>query len=339
MISYTYQIIYHYNTYFLILSYFIKTSPENYDPGSEDHMTLHLIKMKTGEEIVMNDLKAKENRIHSSAEKPYSFYSCDIPDQSGYVPMHWHEEFELNYMLEGSADFICGEEKFVAQKGDIIVIQPNRTHSIYPHEGSRPVYDTLVFHADLFGNSRSDRYIQSCIAPLITGHLRLQVHLTPRQYGYDQLQTIVESIFFCAKGNTPQLDMLMRSDVIRLFWLLERDAKEAEPETKENELIRNVLLYIQDHFREPVTIRQLSGFAHLSESYFMSQFKKNVGFSAVEYLLHYRINYACKQLVDTSHTISEIAYESGFRNLSNFNRQFMRVIGCTPLKYRKKTSS
>jgi AraC-like DNA-binding protein/mannose-6-phosphate isomerase-like protein (cupin superfamily) len=298
-----------------------------------------LIEIKTGEEIVMNDLKAKENRIHSSAQKPYSFYSCILPDQSGYVPMHWHEEFELNYILEGSADFICGEERFIARQGDIIVIQPDKTHSIYPHDGSHTVYDTLVFHSDLFGSSQSDRYIQNCIVPLIDGRMRLQIHLTPGCNCYDELKTTVESIFYCAKGNTPQLDMLLRSDVIRLFWFLEQDAREAEPVTKENELLRNVLIYIQDHFNETITIRQLSDLVHLSESYFMAQFKKSVGFSPIEYILHYRINYACKQLVDTSLTISEIAYESGFRNLSNFNRQFIRMIGCTPLKYRKKNGT
>ena len=286
----------------------------------------------------MNDLKAKENRIHSSAEKPYSFYDCTIPDQFSYVPMHWHEEFELNYMVEGAADFICGDEKFVARKGDIIMIQPNITHSIYPHSGFHPIYDTLVFHADMLGNSKSDRYVQSCILPLTSGKLRLQIHLTPKYHYYDQLQPTVESIFFCARGNTPQLDMLIRSDMIRLLWFLEQDATEVESAPRENELIRKVLLYIQDNFREPITIHQLSDFVHLSESYFMSQFKKNVGFSAVEYILHYRINYACKLLTDTSHTVSEIAYESGFHNLSNFNRQFIRMTGCTPLKYRKKNA-
>ena len=290
-------------------------------------------------EITMNDLKSKENRIHSSAQKPYSFYSCTIPDQFGYVPMHWHEEFELNYMLSGAADFICGEEKFVANAGDIIIIQPNITHSIYPHPGFHPIYDTLVFHADMLGNAPSDRYVQTCVVPLINGALRLQTHLTSASNHYESLQETVRSIFYCAKGNTPQLDMLMRSDILRLLFLLEQNATKAAPETRENELIRTVLLYIQEHFREPITIHQLSEYVHLSESYFMSQFKKNVGFSAVEYILHYRINYACKQLSDTSHTISEIAYESGFRNLSNFNRQFIRIIGCTPLKYRKKTAA
>ncbi|MGN0607257.1 MAG: helix-turn-helix domain-containing protein [Oscillospiraceae bacterium] len=285
----------------------------------------------------MSKLQSKENRIHSSAEKPYSFYECIIPDLFAYVPMHWHEEFEISYIIDGSADFICGDKKFISHKGDIIITQPDVAHSIYPHMNSRQIYDTLVFSSELFGKSDSDRYIQNCIFPIVNGNLRLQSHITPEHCYYDELHTIIRNIFSCARGNTPQLDMLMRSELIRLFWLLETDAEEIEPDAKENDIIRTAILYIQNNFRENITVRQLADSVHLSQSYFMALFRKSVGFSAIEYILHYRINYACKRLTDTSENISDIAYDSGFRNLSNFNRQFMKIMGCTPIQYKNKS--
>lgn len=285
----------------------------------------------------MNTLRSKENRIHSSAEKPFSYYECIIPDFFGYVPMHWHEEFEINYILDGSAEFICGDEKFTSKAGDIIITLPGVIHSIYPDKNSRQVYDTLVFNSEIFGCSESDRYMQQCILPLVNGSLGLPAHITNEHYYYSEMQMIAENIFSCARGDTPQLDMLMRSELIRLFWLLESDAKEAVPDNKDSEIIRNALLYIQNHFKENISIQQLADFVHLSPSYFMSQFRRSVGFSAAEYISHYRINYVCKQIADTSKNISDIAFDSGFRNLSNFNRQFAKIMGCTPLQYKKKS--
>lgn len=92
----------------------------------------------------MNDPTSKEKRIHSSGIKPFSYYKCVIPDHFYCVPMHWHSEFEINFIREGSAEFICGDEKFTS-----------------------------------------------------------------------------------AKSDTPQLDMLMRSELIKLFWLLETEAKQS----------------------------------------------------------------------------------------------------------------
>ena len=64
----------------------------------------------------------RENRIHSSQIKPYSYYQCIIPDQFAYAPMHWLSEFEINFVRTGSAEFTCGEQKFRSADGDIIVI-------------------------------------------------------------------------------------------------------------------------------------------------------------------------------------------------------------------------
>ncbi|MBQ9956657.1 MAG: AraC family transcriptional regulator [Ruminococcus sp.] len=284
----------------------------------------------------MNNLKAREDRVHSSSEKPFSYYKCIIPDFFGYVPMHWHEEFEINYILEGSAEFICGEEKFISQKGDIIITQPDTPHSIYPVNGSRQVYDTVVFSSEMLSFSESDRCYQQCIEPVIKGTAVIPSHITANHCYYNEIRLIIENIFSCAKGDAPHLDMLMRSELLRLIWLLQSEAERNEIPARETDAIRSAILYIQKNFREVITIKQLAEYVHLSPSYFMAQFRASVGFSAIEYISHYRINYICKEIADTKKSISEIAYDSGFRNLSNFNRQFFRIIGSTPTEYRKK---
>ena len=291
----------------------------------------------------MLDFSIKEKRIHSSAQKPYSLYQCVIPDHFNYVPMHWHEEFEVSHIYEGSADFICGEMKFTSKKGDIIITQPNVTHSIYPHKGKRQIYDTIVFHPDILGQSSSDRYVQNCVVPLIRGELHLPVHITTDHPQYERLSNSIRTIIDCAKKDTPFEDMLLRSELLHFLWVLVTwsvsqsgaNSSLVSSPSKDND-IKMVLLYIQNHFQESISVSQLAQTIHVSQSYFMALFKKNVGLSAIEYLLHCRINYACRQLISTNRKISEIAYDSGFSNQSNFNRQFIRLIGCTPAEYRKK---
>ena len=284
----------------------------------------------------MNQMYSKENRVHSSELKPFSFYQCVIPDHFNCVPMHWHSEFELNFIREGSAQFICGEERFTSSKGDIIITLPNVLHSIYPCADSRQVYDTLVFSHEIFGGSDSDRYMSECIRPLINGSMRVQTHITPCHHYYPELEMTVGNIFSCAKGDLPQLDMLMRSELIRLFWLLETEAETDTVLCGSDSIIRPALEYIAEHYSEAITVKQLAAAVHLSESYFMNQFRQHVGLSAVEYITHFRISRACRSLVGTKKSVLEIAFDCGYRNISNFNRQFRRAAGCSPTEYRNR---
>lgn len=284
---------------------------------------------------MMYDLQARENRIHASGIKPFSYYACVIPDYFSCVPMHWHSEFELNYIREGAAAFICGEERFISGPGDIILTQPNVLHSIYPCPGTRQVYDTLVFSPVLFGGSEPDRYSSGCIQPLVTGRVRIQPRITPGHPYYAWIRSEVERIFSCAKGDMPRLDMLLRSGLLRLFWLLEEDGVPVSGQEDPDEHIRPALEYVAEHFAEPITVAQLAATVHLSESYFMNQFRRHVGLSAMEYVTHFRIDLACQALRSTRQSVLEIALDCGFRNISNFNRQFRRITGDSPVQYRK----
>lgn len=284
----------------------------------------------------MNDISSKENRIHSSELKPFSYYKCIIPNYFYCVPMHWHNEFELNFIREGSAEFICGDEKFTSSKGDIIITLPNVLHSVYPYKDTKQVYDTLVFSPEIFGSSASDRCITQCIKPLTDGSMRIMTHITPSHHYYAELSVTAENIFSCAKGDTPQLDMLMRSELIKLFWLLETEAERDIPAVRDESIIRPVLEYIGEHYSENITVSMLARQVHLSESYFMDRFRQQAGLSAARYICHFRIDKACRELIGTDKSVLEIALDCGFRNLSNFNRQFRKINGCSPTEYRNR---
>lgn len=280
---------------------------------------------------------AQEKRRHSSELIPYSYYKCCVPDYFAQVPLHWHNEFELNYILSGCGEFICGSERYITHSGDIIILQPNVLHAIYPHAEHSQRYDTIVFSPQLLGGHDNDRSATECVRPLVSGAYALRCIITPEHQYYYELKTTVENIFSCAKGNTPQLDMLLRSELLRLFWLLDNSGDISRRESsisKKSELLRPVLQYISENYREELTIGQLADIAHLSPSYFMGIFKRSAGVSAVEYINQLRIKAACEALRSSEKTIAETAYECGFRNLSNFNKQFRRIVGCSPSEYR-----
>ena len=281
----------------------------------------------------------KEKRQHSSALIPYSYYECKIPDYFFCASLHWHPEFEINYIRKGSAEFVCGEHQFISQAGDIIIIPPNTLHSVFPNREDTQLYDTLVFRSDMLGIASDDRCTLECIRPLITGQLYMQAPISSNDMYYAEFQQIIERIFLCAKDCNSHMDTLLKSELLRLLWLLSEHnyiKHHDDSWTDISEQIRPAITYINQYYNEPVSIDFLANMVHLSRSYFMGQFKQATGMSAIEYVNQLRIHKACSQLSNTQKRIVEIAFSCGFHNLSNFNRTFRNLVGCTPSEFRQQ---
>lgn len=290
----------------------------------------------------MRDANTEEKRKHSSRLVPFSYYKSIIPSYFANVPIHWHNEFEINYILSGQGEFICEDEKYVSGAGDIIILPPNIIHAIYSVNESELNYDTLVFSPEMLGSLGNDRSTAEFIRPLTNGLSKCNHRITAEHPYYAEIKTTVENIISCAKGNSALLDMLMKSELIRLFWLLNEGGDIVPCDEKRNglsDLLRPALEYINENYTEDVTIEKLSETAHLSQSYFMSKFKQFAGISAIEYITQLRIKKACEMLLETDCTSAQAAFDCGFRNLSNFNRQFRKIMGCSPNKYRKTEHS
>ena len=103
---------------------------------------------------------------------------------------------------------------------------------------------------------------------------------------------------------------------------------------QEEDRIHAVKQYIDEHYKENPTLSQLAAMAYMSPSAFSRFFKLRTGSTLSEYIIDVKIAYAVRMLVDTTGTISEICYECGFNNQSNFNRIFKSKKGQTPREFR-----
>jgi len=99
--------------------------------------------------------------------------------------------------------------------------------------------------------------------------------------------------------------------------------------------ILKVKSFIAQNYMDELRLKQLADIAGMSSSAFSRFFKLHTGRNLSEYIIDIRLGYAARLLVDTSRSISEISFECGFNNLSNFNRIFKRKKGCSPSEFRE----
>lgn len=283
--------------------------------------------------------ETEEKRQHSTTLIPYSYYECRLPELYANVPMHWHSEFEINHIHRGMGEFICGSRKFTASEGDILILPPNMLHTAYPCKDNILIYNAFVFSSILLGSNSSDRCTVECIRPIINGNVQVNVHIPLGSENYAEIKAMTDRIFFCVQENSPRTDLLLKGELMRLFWFLENSGYiifRQNAGTGYNEIIRPVLEYMAANYQNDITIKQLADLIHLSKSYFMKCFKDTVGVSAIEHLTQLRINAICEALSTTGDKIADIAFRCGYSNLSNFNRQFLKKAGCSPDEYRKR---
>ena len=103
--------------------------------------------------------------------------------------------------------------------------------------------------------------------------------------------------------------------------------------------MNKVFKYITINYKENITLESIAEIAHMTPQAFCKYFKERTHKTFIEFVNEVRIGHACKLLFEDNYNILQICYESGFNNLSNFNRQFKKITGTSPIEYRKKVLS
>ncbi len=99
--------------------------------------------------------------------------------------------------------------------------------------------------------------------------------------------------------------------------------------------IRKVMSYVEEHYKENISLQDVSDLLGIGKEYFCRFFKKNMGISFLQYLNEVRLSHIYQGLMDTDLPIAELMEENGFSNQKLFNRSFKELYGCTPSSVRK----
>lgn len=278
-----------------------------------------------------------EKTRHGTAMFPVEHYYCSYPAGGAGLPAHWHEEFELTWVKKGSCSYMIGLKPCFVQEGDILFLPSGILHGIPEVRVREFKTDSFVFHPEIFGDRRDICQVKY-ISPVESGKIHFPTVISGKEAAAEKLREVFaelsESFERKQKGYEMEIKELLFKIMLLFYRFVPYQREEADSE-EITEKLKAVLQYVKEHYRQQITVAQLAQICHFSEYYFMRFFKQYMGVTCVEYLNQYRMEIAAGRLAGSSRSVTEIAMDTGFNNVSYFNRVFRRSFGMTPKEYRK----
>lgn len=253
-------------------------------------------------------------------------------------PLHQHKEYELNFIEHGAGvRRLVGDSVEEIGEYDLVLIGAENLEHVW-EQGNCTSNDireiTIHFSAGLFGGgflsrnqfttirrmlSRADHGLAFPVSAIMKVYSILDT-LTGEQESFAQLLKFMYILY-----------ELSISDEARV---LASSSFAHTARSTESRRIQKVKQYINDHYSEHLNLADLASLVGMSPVAFSRFFRQRTGRTLSDYIIDIRLGFAARMLVDSSKNVSEICYECGFNNLSNFNRAFRSKRGYTPRDFR-----
>lgn len=265
----------------------------------------------------------EQNRIiHSDARLLYlsdAKYGGDWQSQP-----HTHDCTELFFVIGGSGQVSIENERYPIHTGDLLVINPT------------------VEHTEISINAKPLEYIVLGVENL---HLSLQNHQDDR-FCIVHFQNHMEDLLFYLRTIQQEMEKkpvgyeMVCQDfldilVIQLMRQTKFSATLVPVNQRSSHICALVRRYIDNHYKEEVTLEHLAQIAHVSKYYVVHIFSKEYGISPISYLAMRRIEESRQLLTTTDFSLSYIAHTLGFSSSSYFSQAFRKLEGISPMEYRR----
>lgn len=255
-----------------------------------------------------------------------------LREDPGFEPYwHYHPEFELTYIIKGAGLRFVGDHVAPFKDGDLVLIGPNLPHQwVSEDDGSKlsralVIHFSSVPHFDLpeFKHLRqilnAAEYGTYFSNP--TDEVREAMQRLPNLKPLLQLTSLIEILDSLNEHINHKLSEITFKD--------ERTSNQAINR------IATVRSYLLGNLEQPLSVSDLADVCNITVPSFCRWFKQSFNESFVSYLNRLRVDRACQLLIRTDQPIGEIAFETGFESISNFNRFFKRMRGASPRDYRQ----
>lgn len=252
------------------------------------------------------------------------------------TPLHYHPNYEMNFVINGLGTRYVGDNIEQFEEGDLILLAPNIPHCWKSTPKSPQPYASLVIQwkDDFLGAGWNN------IAEF--GHISRLLKLSSKGIKFDK--------YVANEIRNRQAELLMLPPFEKLLLLLKllndlgktNEFKILSNEelplenTVYNARIEVVSRYIKERYAEKITLAKVAKLVNMSEGAFSRFFSKTTRKPFFTFLNEYRIRMACKVLAETDMNADEVGYACGYECLQFFYRQFTKYVGCSPQVFRKK---
>lgn len=266
-----------------------------------------------------------EKKILNDDEFPIQVHMNDVKEPGCYFSAHWHEHIELHYVVEGRTQIRINQEDVGAEKEDLIIVNSNELHAGYC-DGSHMKALVVIFEMETFSKELAGKNIilQSLIRkdPEID-HLMKTIWREQAEHrlGYR----------LCCKGAV----MYLIAHLVRSYAAEVLSDQDNTRRMKNLERLNTTITYIHEHYRNPISNKELSDLIHLSEGRFNHLFKESMNMAPLQYINTVRLKKAMSLLRSKEFTVAEAALAVGFTDYNHFGRMFRKFYGCTPVEARK----
>ena len=268
-------------------------------------------------------------------------YVADRHKKEFDYPIHIHDVLELNFVANAAgARRVVGDSSEVIDNLDLVLItSPDLEHVWEQYEcKSEDIHEvTVQFRLNFDLDTSSFRFssYKSIYDMLIRAQRGLSFPPEAIMLVYHRLARLssIEEGFIAVQEFFSILYELSKFDDARELASSSFAKVEVVSESKRILKVKN---YIDEHYKDDLSLEQLADLVGMTPTAFSRYFKQRTAKNISEYIVDIRLGHAARLLVDTSDSVSEICWATGFNTLSNFNRLFRKRKGCSPTEFREK---
>lgn len=284
------------------------------------------------------------------ANAPPISFDPNRPDFAPYglTCVHWrpspmrrpdhHNEVELNFLESGSVTYLLGGKKTVVPAGKLSAFWAAIPHQIIDY-GKDTSYYVVTIPLQCFLQWRLP---ENFVQPLMQGRL-VSEPTAGRADSDAQLFEHWESDLMKKSADLERPVLLeMQARLIRLALAIPAEPRIRAKRGRISNItdtglnkVEQMACFIAQNYTEKLSVQQIGEVVKLHPNYAMNLFQKTFGTTLINYLTQHRVSHAQRLLATTTHTVTEVAFQSGFLSISRFNEAFRRACGCSPREYRK----
>jgi AraC-like DNA-binding protein len=285
----------------------------------------------------MSNLKSE---LHSNF--PFLFIYKDTKSPQKELSNHMHDYYEIVYVYGGKGNFFVGDIFYEMNQGDVFLIPNNTIHRAMPDK-ENPVTSTILFfspmliYKDLINDSFS--YLSVFDGVKKGKNYKIPLQSEEKQQIEKLLIQIYEEVTNEEPGSKHYVLLIVHQMMLELYRTHAKSKGRIKEDTYKVEWIADILLYINEHLHESLSLTTLADKCLVSPSHFSRVFKETTGIGLTVYINTKRIIKSKDLLLETDYTISHIAEICGFESDPHFYRTFKKYMNTTPATYRKKTDT